>query len=1212
MQNYRKKIAVVTFLIMMFNMFLTAVSPYANADEVSSYSLETNVDLMVNGKLVSTDSVVELTVGDKVEFKVTYNANGQGDRVQEGDEMTFKLPQVFSHLDIKYPENHFKDIKKEVHGEETWVTLICGKDIDTAIGGYISIEATVNQVEVEEEKTIVIEINGQVIKVDTTIKPGDAVDRLFYKDIVGEPGEKPEYTLQPNEDGSIVGREITYSIAVNEKYAPMTGVVLKDTIPMGMSLVDGSIAIERYINGSRVDVTSQMGINYEGGIISINLGDINQKHVVTYKLRVDRELESYINMAVMDSNSHEAKEDSVTLRPTEDEKDDNNIVKVINGKSDLLPNNNGSYVGNKVSYMVEINGKKEEKTNVLFVDSIPEGMELVVDSVKIYSEIRGIKTDVTENFKDVIKASAEKLSIDFGSVSNKYIVMYETRIIEFKESYVNDSKLTWNGTESETSTAIATPTKLTPGKRGAVDKLVGSNQNGTVDPNENGNIIGGYFTYTVHVNDELKEKTNVVLEDRMPLGMEVMNNQVTIYKDAGGRYVNVTETFKDRITVDNRADGHQWVKVIFGDLSSNDRYKVQYKGKVVEAVESNRYENDVTLTWDEGQAKDSCIVDVRQPQKGKETLKKTVDGNNEQVEVIPNPDTGKLEDKEYTLLINEKLEDKKNTVLTDVIPEGMRLKTDSVSIKKHMGGNTYKDVTNEFKDRTEASDNLLTINFGDISDRYKVTYKVEIVEARVEGYKNTAKLDYDINGVSKSEEDSALVIPILPDKTQKPEDTVISKGTTEQGMTVSQIGDKVQYEIKVNEDKRNLNEVVIGDIVPQGMSFLQEDFQVIMSGDYGDPRDITGELKRVEENPGVGEYVLTKKNLIINLGNIDSMYTIHYKTIVDEVKNLYENKAIFSSTEIVKTAVSQVDYVISTGGLNATKEANKSVLMQSENQEVIYTIKVWNSFLLPEKAIKISDSLDSRVKFVEVYSNEAFSVSYDAATHTVTAENNVNLSPVERENAYEIKIKVCFEQVKAGETVRNIAKVNGTNTAPVEVKKGYKFKAVKVDGDDETMKLSRAKFQLLDEDKKILKELVSDDRGVIESDIETTGTYYLREIMAPQGYKLLMEDVKFEVTEAQAGEAINIGNMKNYKMGPVEDGTDEDNTGVIPPIEEAPGDEGLEEKPSVEDETDKDNSDKDNSVIKQELPQAGGKSGSSAILLGFMAVIAGLALRKKV
>lgn len=119
MQNYRKKIAVVTFLIMMFNMFLTAVSPYANADEVSSYSLETNVDLMVNGKLVSTDSVVELTVGDKVEFKVTYNANGQGDRVQEGDEMTFKLPQVFSHLDIKYPENHFKDIKKEVHGEET-------------------------------------------------------------------------------------------------------------------------------------------------------------------------------------------------------------------------------------------------------------------------------------------------------------------------------------------------------------------------------------------------------------------------------------------------------------------------------------------------------------------------------------------------------------------------------------------------------------------------------------------------------------------------------------------------------------------------------------------------------------------------------------------------------------------------------------------------------------------------------------------------------------------------------------------------------------------------------------------------------------------------------------------------------------------------------------------------------------------------------------
>ncbi|MEG2018449.1 MAG: collagen binding domain-containing protein, partial [Clostridium sp.] len=718
----------------------------------------------------------------------------------------------------------------------------------------------------------------------------------------------------------------------------------------------------------------------------------------------------------------------------------------------------------------------------------------------------------------------------------------------------------------------------------------------------------------------------VVLEDRMPLGMEVMNNQVTIYKDAGGREINVTNSFKDKITVERRDDGHQWVKVIFGDLSSNDRYKVQYKGKVVEAVESNRYENDVTLTWDEGQAKDSCIVHVRQPQKGKETLKKTVDGNNEQVEVIPNPDTGKLQDKEYTLLINDKLEDKKNTVLTDVIPAGMKLKTDSVRIKKHVGGNTYKDVTNEFKGRTETSDNLLIINFGDISDRYKVTYKVEIVEPMAEGYKNTAKLDYEINGISKSEEDSALVIPILPDKTPKPEDAVISKGTTEQGVTVSQVGDKVQYEIKINEDKRNLNEVVIEDIIPQGMSLLQEDFQVIMSGDYGTPRDITGELKRVEENPGVGEYVLSKENLTINLGNIDSMYTIRYKTIVDVVKNLYENKAIFNSTEIVKTAVNKVDYVISTGGLNAMKEADKSVLLQSENQEVIYTIKVWNSFLLPEKAIKISDSLDSRVKFIEVYGNDAFSITYDTATHTVTAENNVDLPPVERENAYEIKIKVSFEQVNAGETVRNIAKVNGTNTAPVEVKKGYKFKAFKVDGDDETTKLSGARFQLLDEDKKILKELVSDDRGVIESDIETAGTYYLREVMAPHGYELLMEDIKFEITEAQAGEVVNIGNIKNYEMGPVEDGTDDDNMGVIPPIEEGPSDEGLEEKPPIEDgseggkeeietpsedETDKDNPDKDNSGVKPELPQAGGKSGSLAILLGFMAVIAGFALRKK-
>lgn len=138
-------------------------------------------------------------------------------------------------------------------------------------------------------------------------------------------------------------------------------------------------------------------------------------------------------------------------------------------------------------------------------------------------------------------------------------------------------------------------------------------------------------------------------------------------------------------------------------------------------------------------------------------------------------------------------------------------------------------------------------------------------------------------------------------------------------------------------------------------------------------------------------------------------------------------------------------------------------------------------------------------------------------------------------------------------TFKNIARLK-TNfeevTREVEVKTGG-MHFVKVDLEDETILLPGAKFQVrnakeeylsktetgytwtTDAKDKNLVELVSGDKGQFEINGLTFGEYYLQETVAPEGYELTEEPVKFTVSETSytAGEAgaLKIVNLKTPK-----------------------------------------------------------------------------------
>ncbi|WP_141533645.1 MSCRAMM family protein, partial [Bacillus cereus] len=88
-----------------------------------------------------------------------------------------------------------------------------------------------------------------------------------------------------------------------------------------------------------------------------------------------------------------------------------------------------------------------------------------------------------------------------------------------------------------------------------------------------------------------------------------------------------------------------------------------------------------------------------------------------------------------------------------------------------------------------------------------------------------------------------------------------------------------------------------------------------------------------------------------------------------------------------------------------------------------------------------------------------------------------------------------------------------------------KMKLVKVDTGDKNKKLAGAKFHIEDSNKKVIGELVTDEKGEVISKDLPIGNYTLVEIEAPKGYELLKDKITVKI-EKDAEVEIKIGNKK--------------------------------------------------------------------------------------
>lgn len=555
----------------------------------------------------------------------------------------------------------------------------------------------------------------------------------------------------------------------------------------------------------------------------------------------------------------------------------------------------------------------------------------------------------------------------------------------------------------------------------------------------------------------------------------------------------------------------------------------------------------------------------------KGTLKKLVEGRKSTTVFMP----VKNKDINYSIQVNEKQEELKDIILYDELPEGLTLINGSVSV-----------VTSDGKEVSDfnitQSKNSISVNFGNIGKSYTVKYKARISDKNAKHgnkYKNVARIESD---GKKIQEDDATVSVF-----DRGDNYLLTKGHS--GATnITQVGQVINYQISVNDDKSPISNVVITDNIPEGMRLttsgeVGHDFRVVevpMNGSWTPwskekiANNISYKVEEKRNESGQVDKVITGFTINLSKEEVESKFFIAYTLKVISIEDSYINRAVLDANNSEIDKNDEINFKKNSGLISAKKEVDKKVLSSSDNQIVKYKINMSTYGVYDAGQVNLLDEVNPALKISNIKYSDNLELKKEAGDgkNTIRLVNKYEFKQIKEGEPVQswVTFDADFTNVKVGETIQNIAQINGSSPPGVETtKQGYAFEAKKVDALDKNV-LSGARFNLEDVSGNIVvKDLVSDEDGVIQSSVKKPGIYYLVEFRPPNGYEKLKDKIKVEIGNKDIGRIVDIGNIENIRQEnppvnpPVPPNTDE--PVVNPPV---PPSTDKPKKPSSPSDTD--------------------------------------------
>lgn len=523
-----------------------------------------------------------------------------------------------------------------------------------------------------------------------------------------------------------------------------------------------------------------------------------------------------------------------------------------------------------IDWSIEVNKSMDLLDEAIVGDTIPDGLEIVAGTLKIYKLIVGYEGKV-EKGERVFPETTE-FPVALGKIDSAYLIEYQTNITDnTKESYKNAATL--KDREELKDTAYFEVDKLEFGS--LIEKTGEAENNGENSTN---------ITWTIDVNKAQLDLKDVSVEDvilEKPEGVELAADVDTIkvYKlsSVGGVWEQGSEV--ESITPPIDLGGG--FSISLGDLNKEARRIVFDTGITYDHYHpTNEFEN-------------KAILKVGDQEKDTSEKKVTV----ERLSLIkkfgeesPYTDTIK-----WTILVNRANHSIENAIIKDQMGTGLKLNQGSIEVRDHKGNDITDDESVRITDKTDQG---FTVGLGTISKSYTITYTTEITD--LAALNNEAELKGDdlkgtgiYDGVIKTAE-------LIPGQVSNSylkstvEDVTIGDSTYD---GLNYMTKTMSWKIAVDAQKEEVTEITITDTFApsESMVFLADSLKVVRS----------------DNNSVVTDYVLTDKKqegFVLELTGplARTKYEIYFKTSFDPNKVLEESGKLNDSSTYKTRQVSLV------------------------------------------------------------------------------------------------------------------------------------------------------------------------------------------------------------------------------------------------------------------------------------------------------------------
>lgn len=1056
--------------------FILSSFKVVSAEQTGS-AVISNVELLINGSPADEQSLASVGQTDSATLIYHWEVDNFAD-IANGDYIETTIPQGFRLANDVSGSLLLSDGGSvgEFHlDRNTRILRLTFNDfVETMldVSGKVQINTRFDLTEISSTNPVVFTfpLSEEVSKVFTVqFKPTTTVSDLIKSGVANK---------------AINADVITWTIDVNRNLKSYESFILSDTYPSSLNYVSDSLKIYKLnvaLNGNVSvgdEVTSQFELTLDEANHSfvIDLEEISQAYRITYQTSInDIDITSFENIVAAAAANAKA------------------TVTVARGslleKSGVLDR---TFNPTEVRWSIVANKYLKSFDKMIIKDTLPSGLVLDEDSVEVslltLNDDGTIQSE-TPTADYVISVNGQSFEIDLGSTNRAVKISFVTEISnKALTSFTNVAELRNDVSLVDTKNATVTFS------RGVYLRKTGS---ATI------NYTTKTIDWTIDINTIEEQLQNVTIEDIVGSGMEIVAGSFRVFDltfQPNGNIATQTEVLPTPTVTQS---GNEF-SLSLGDISSAKRitYKTQITN-VNQAAFVNTAEMEGT-----GVPVGTSVTTTVRPTIANTVAKSTVGTINYTEKSMS-----------WRLTIRPIKEAMNNLIITDTFDnKGLSILPGTIVVRR---GSTDllkdTDYTIAIIDNDVTKGFVLTFLTPVTGAEYTVNYKTlfdrltHVTPENARRFINRARFQWQETTTGNSLDVSRTAFYDIRD---------IGVTNGDKSGVLRKTDRQIDWVINVNYLQEPLENLTVVDSIVGNQELVVSSFKIYHASRLANGNIVINE--EVEEDQYTVNQLNTSGFNIEFKGATDRFFQIVYTTqLVGHSQPTYTNAVNINNN--VYTA--QVSFENSNVFVDKSGAQNGSVIN--------WQVKV-NSSLSTVQQAKITDRLTIGHEYLtstfKVFRMPGY-VLVDPADYVLeitiidfaTKEQKFELSFVdtivdEYLIVYQTEITTTVNNSQLGNTVIltgigvEITDIlETTELIAVEITEGSgtgtgtrgRIRIEKADGDNIEIKLAGAVFQLYDSTDRLLGTLpATDENGYVTIDRISYGSYYLIEIIAPEGYQI--------------------------------------------------------------------------------------------------------------